>query len=204
MAKRPDTELLIITATLRLAAEEGWRRVTLSRIARAAKIKPDDLRARFSSRRAILDAFAARINQQVLDNAAGDGETIRDTLFDLIMCRLDALAPFKYELRAMLPGSPAALRSCDPLIALFGLCALRRAMKLTLESAGVSNRGLKGLVKLKALELVYLNALRVWFDDETAASDRVMAELDKSLARLESLAESFLIRRSGGEAAKSI
>jgi len=202
MAKRPDTELRIITATLKLAAEEGWRRVTLSRIAGAAKIKPNDLRARFSSRRAILDAFAARINQQVIENATGDGETIRDTLFDLIMCRLDALAPFKHELRAMLPGSPAALRSCDPSIALFGLCALRRAMKLTLETAGVSNRGLKGLVKIKALEVVYLNVLRVWFKDDTGALDTVMAQLDNSLGRLESLAEIFLVHRSGSEAAK--
>ncbi|MEE2760838.1 MAG: TetR family transcriptional regulator [Pseudomonadota bacterium] len=204
MAKRPDAELRIITATFKLAAVEGWRRVTLSRIAGAAKIEPDDLRAHFSSRRAILDAFAARINQQVIDNATGNGETIRDTLFDLIMCRLDALSPFKHELRAMFPRSPAALRSCDPSIVLFGLCALRRAIKLTLETAGVSSRGLKGLIKIKALELVYLNALRVWLEDDTSTLDTVMVQLDNSLARLESLAETFLVRRRDGKTVKSI
>ena len=46
-----------------------------------------------------------------------------------------------------------------------------------------------------ALMLVYLNALRIWLGDETGTMDKVMAQLDKSLARLESLAGSFLARR---------
>jgi AcrR family transcriptional regulator len=205
MAKRPDTDWRIITAALKLGAEEGWRRVTLAGIAKAAKIPLDKLSARFPDKRAILDGFAARINQQVLDAAPDDGKTVRDRLFDLIMCRFDALEAHKEPLRAMLPNSHACaaggLAKADPALAIYGLCAARRAMKLTLETAGVSTAGLFGAVKIKALMLVYLNALRIWLGDETGTMDKVMAQLDKSLARLESLAGSFLARRPGdGEA----
>ena len=208
MAKRPDTDWRIITAALKLGAEVGWRRVTLAGIAEAAKIKPDDLRARFPSRRAILEAFAERISQQTLDAATPEGETIRDRLFELIMCRFEALAPHKDQVRAMLPGLPkraggsaggGAGGGTDPCIALFGLCAARRAMKLTLATAGVSTAGWLGAVKIKALTLVYLNALRIWLGDDSGAMDKLMARLDKSLARLERLAGSVIARPGSGD-----
>ena len=203
MAKRPDTDWRIITAALELGAEAGWRRVTMAGIAEAAKIKPDNLSARFADKRAILDGFWARINEQVLKTAAADGETIRDRLFDLIMCRFDTLETHKSHLQAMLPNTPCRLAGTDPYIALHGFCAARRAMKLTLETAGVSTSGLFGGVKIKALMLVYLNALRVWLGDDTGTMDKVMAQLDNSLARLESLAGSVHARRQGGGEAQA-
>jgi AcrR family transcriptional regulator len=198
MAKRPDTDWRIITAALQLGAAEGWRPLTMDAIAEAAKIKPDDLRARFASKRAILDGFAARIDQQVLDTAADDAETIRERLFDLIMCRFDALAPHKETLRAMLPDAPSKLAVADPGMALHALCASRRAMQSTLEAAGVGTSGLLGRAKIKLLMVVYFNALHIWLGDETGTMDKVMAQLDKSLARLEGLAETFLARRGAG------
>ena len=191
MAKRPDTDWRIITAALQLGAETGWRPLTMDAIAEAAKIKPDDLRARFATKRAILDGFAARIDQQVLDAAADDGKTIRERLFDLIMCRFDALEPHKANLRAMLPDAPSKLVGADPRLAVHALCVSRRAMKSSLEAAGAD-------AKIKALMAVYGGALRIWLFDETGTMDKVMANLDKSLARLEGLAETFLARRGSG------
>lgn len=199
MAKRPDTDWRIITAALQLGAEAGWRPLTMDAIAGAAKIKPDDLRARFATKRAILDGFAARIDSQVLERFADDGETIRERLFDLIMCRFDALEPHKEHLRAMLPDAPSKLAGADPRMAVHALCASRRAMKSALEAAGVGTSGLLGRAKIKALMAVYLGALRVWLFDETGTMDKVMAQLDKSLARLEGLAETFLARRRSGD-----
>ena len=198
MAKRPDTDWRIITAALQLGAETGWRPLTMDAIAEAAKIKPDDLRARFATKRAILDGFAARIDQQVLDAAADDGKTIRERLFDLIMCRFDALEPHKANLRAMLPDAPSKLAGADPRLAVHALCASRRAMKSSLEAAGVGTGGWLGHAKIKALMAVYGGALRIWLFDETGTMDKVMANLDKSLARLEGLAETFLARRGSG------
>ncbi len=198
MAKKPDTDWRIITAALQLGAVAGWRPVTMDAIAKAAKIKPDDLRARFASKRAILDGFAVRIDNQVLERFANDGEAIRERLFDLIMCRFDALAPHKEDLRAMLPDAPSKFAGADPRLALHALCASRRAMKMSLKAAGVGTSGLLGRAKIKVLMAVYLGALRIWFDDEAGSMDKVMANLDKSLARLEGLAETFLARRGAG------
>ncbi|MDP6430468.1 MAG: TetR family transcriptional regulator [Rhodospirillales bacterium] len=197
MAKKPDTDWRIITTALKLGADEGWRRLTLARIAEAAKIPLADLNARFSSKWAILNGFSLRIDQQALKAAGDDGSSIRDRLFDLIMCRFDTLHPHKSQLRAIARDVVPA----DPISGLCGLCAMRRAMTKTLEAAGVSTTGLLGRIKIKALSLAYLDAFRVWLMDDSETQDRVMARLDKSLARLEHLADTFITPgRPGGDA----
>ena len=60
-----------------------------------------------------------------------------------------------------------------------------------LEAAGISSVGLAGSLRIKGLALVYLNALRVWLEDDSPDMARTMAAVDKGLRRAEQLARSL-------------
>ena len=91
-------------------------------------------------RRRSWSALSRQVDRQVLAGLeTGADESTRDRLFDLIMKRFDALAPYRDGLSAV-----ARDAGRDPLAALCGLGQLARSMALMLEAAGVSSSGLAG------------------------------------------------------------
>ena len=177
-----DRRRRIVDAALQLAATEGWRDLGLARIAETAGVSLAELHAAFPLRGCILDAFIRRIDEQVLVAGPADsGDGVRDRLFDLLMRRFDALAPYKAAVAAILRDS------LDPSVGLVGLPALARSMAWTFEAAGMPVAGLAGLLRIQGLALIYANAVRVWLRDDTADLAKTMAALDKGLRRAESL-----------------
>ena len=89
--KRKDAPQAIIESALTLAASRGWARVGLGDIAEAAEVSLAELRAEFSSKSAIVAAYAAAIDREVL--AARDpempGRPATERLFDVLMKRFD-------------------------------------------------------------------------------------------------------------------
>jgi AcrR family transcriptional regulator len=181
MAKKADRAALIVDAALRLAARDGWQALSLAAIAAEAGISVLQLYAVFRSKTAILDAFHRRIDAAVIAGAGeAEGERPRDRLFDAIMRRFDALAPYKTAVRAIARDAPA-----DPLAALWGVPALLNSMGWMLELSGVSASGWRGRARAKLLLGIYLSVLRVWFADDTADMTKTMAALDARLRRTE-------------------
>ena len=186
--KRSDLPLSIIESALKLAAERGWARVGLGDIAEAAGVSLAEMRDHFSSKRAIVAAYTARIDREVL--AARDpemeGRPATERLFDVLMKRFDLLNAHK-------EGVGAILRSCptDPEAILCGPVTLRRSMRWMLEAAGLSSAGLRGRLRVKALEALYLSMLPVWLRDDSEDMARTMAVLDRRLGRLDNMTRSL-------------
>lgn len=181
-AKPGDLPSRLIDAALALAAERGWRDVTLRDIGAAAGVGLAEAHAVFPSRQAVLNAFARRIDAEVLageEPGATEGGA-RDRLFDVLMRRFDALAPYRTGLANIL-----ADQARDPLAVACGLCLLRRSMACMLEAADLSAAGLRGALRIKGLSAAYLAALRVWLRDESEDHAATMAALDRSLGRLD-------------------
>jgi len=184
-AKPADVPSRLIEAALTLAAERGWRDVTLHDIADAAGVGLAEAHAIYPSRQAVLSAFARRIDAAVLageEPGAAEGGA-RDRLFDVLMRRFDALTPYKAGLANVL-----ADQARDPLAVACGLCLLRRSMSCMLEAADLSAAGLRGALRIKGLSVAYLAALRVWLRDESEDHAATMAALDRDLARLDRVA----------------
>jgi AcrR family transcriptional regulator len=187
----------IIDTTLELVAGRGWRHVALGDIAAAAGLSLAQLYAIFPSKVAVLDAFERRINEQTLAGGTDAGETIRDRLFELVMRRLDALAPHKQAVRALvrdLPRDPAAALCTGP--------RFLNAMRWMAESAGVETGGIAGLLRVNGLAAVYLATLRAWLGDESADQAKTLAALDRALKQAEFWARSLpgFARRPGAAA----
>lgn len=173
----------IIDTAFALAVQRGWRDLSLAEIAEAAGVPLTRLYALFPSKQAILNGFSDRVDAAMLAEGVEGLETpARDRLFDVVMRRLDALQPHKEAL-----GIIHQDQFRDPLAACCGLTRLRRSMVLTLEAAGFSTTGLRGILRVKGLAAIYLATLRIWLRDDSEDMARTMAYLDGQLARVDGL-----------------
>jgi AcrR family transcriptional regulator len=183
MAKKTDPKKHVIDTALELAAQRGWRSLTLAEIAEAAGLSLAQLHAQFASKPAILLALNGLVDEAMLAGGPTDGATPRERLFEVLMRRFEALEPHKDGVAAALRDGPD-----DPATALCGGLRLLRSMAWTLEAAGIGSAGLLGFARTKVLAGIYLSTLPVWLRDDSADLGRTMAALDRRLARAESIA----------------
>jgi hypothetical protein len=119
------------------------------------------------------------LDRKVLASASGDmaEEPPRERLFDVLMRRIEALAPHK--------ASPLAaeIGACNPglALALNGLAV--RSQQWMLTAADIDAAGPRGMVRAQGLALLFASVLRTWVDDEDEGLARTLAALDRALAR---------------------
>ncbi len=173
----------IIAAFMDLLAEKPFERIGLAEIAARAKVSLAQLRGEFDSTLAIISAHMKETDREVL--AGGDSdmaeEPPRQRLFDVLMRRLEALAPYKPALRSLIRS---ATRNPGLALALNKLSVRSQQWMLTAADIGAS--GPKGLLRAQGLALLFAQVLRVWLDDDDPGLARTMAALDRALMRGES------------------
>jgi AcrR family transcriptional regulator len=168
-----------VDALMALLAEHSFEQIGLAEVAGQAGIKLSQLRAEFGSTLAILAAHIKDIDRAVL--AGGDAdmaeEPVRERLFDVLMRRLEALAPYKEAMRSILRS---ARRNPGLALALNAMAV--RSQHWMLEAAGIGASGPRGALRAQGAALMYARVLLVWVDDDKAGLDRTMAALDRGLA----------------------
>ncbi|HWC94269.1 MAG TPA: TetR/AcrR family transcriptional regulator, partial [Pseudolabrys sp.] len=107
-------------------------------------------------------------------------EPPRERLFDVLMRRLEALAPYKEAVRSVMR---AARR--NPGLALTLNAMAVRSQSWMLEAAGIGAHGPRGALRAQGAALMFARVLSVWVDDEEDGLDRTMAALDRGLASAE-------------------
>lgn len=179
-----DPREAIVEALLELAGERNWEDVSIADVATRANLSLSAFRDLFPSKGAALAAFWRKIDKIVLDGTDGSlaEEPIKERLFDVLMRRLDALAPYKHGMEGI-----AAWTRSDPIAA----AAVNRldvnSMRFMLEAAGADSEGAVGALKLQGLALAWERVLRVWLRDGDQGLAKTMAALDRELSRGEKL-----------------
>ena len=170
-----------IDALMALLAEHGFEDIGLAEVAGRAGLKLSQLRAEFGSKLAIYAAHIKDIDRAVL--AGGEDmtdEPPRERLFDVLMRRLEAMAPYKEAVRSMLNSA----RRDPPLAMALNALALR-SQRWMLEAAGINAAGPQGALRAQGAALLFGRVLGVWLHDDDPALDRTMAALDRGLASAE-------------------
>ena len=170
----------IIDAFMALLAEKSIEQIGFAEIAKGAGVSLSDLRGAFGSTFAILAAFVKQIDRAVLagDDADMAEEPPRERLFDVLMRRLEVLAPNKAAVRSLMrsvsrnPGLALALNSLGV-----------RSQQWMLTAADIAASGPRGRVRAQGLARLFASVLRTWVDDEDPGLARTMAALDRALAR---------------------
>jgi AcrR family transcriptional regulator len=170
----------LVEAAMELAAEKDWRDITLAEIAHHAGVSLADARAVIACRGDVLRILRRRIDAELLaslEKEPPQGEPI-DRLFDIIMRRLELLAPYRAAVRRLLTQPVSVLAEC-PLLAPGALLSQR----WMLAAAELERPGVEGCMKTLGLELVWLKTLRAWVEDDDPGLAKTMATLDGALRR---------------------
>ena len=175
-----DTRGKIVDALMELASERRFEEISVRDISKAAGVSLADFRDAFPSKGAVLAGFTRRIDRIVLAQDDGElaDENPRERLFDVLMRRLEAMAPYREGLREV----TAWLRR-EPTAALAMNQVAMNSMRFMLEAAGIEAEGASGAIKLQGLSLAWARVLQIWLDDDEPALSKTMAELDRVLTR---------------------
>jgi AcrR family transcriptional regulator len=165
---------------MELAAERRFEEISVRDICKAAGVSLADFRDAFPSKGAVLAGFTRRIDRIVLaqDDGGISEENSRERLFDVLMRRLEALAPYREGLREVISW----LRR-EPAAALAMNQVTLSSMRFMLEAAGIEAEGASGAIKLQGLALAWARLLQIWLDDDEPTLSKTMAELDRVLTR---------------------
>jgi len=171
-----------IDALMALLGEHSFEEVGLAEVAGRAGLKLSQLRAEFGSTLAIVAAHIKDVDRAVLAGGAADmiDEPAREALFDVLMRRLETLAPYKEAVRSLLRS---ARRNPGLALALNAMAV--RSQAWMLEAAGIGASGPKGALRAQGAALMFARVLRVWLDDDEPGLDRTMAALGRGLTSAE-------------------
>lgn len=166
-----------IAALMALLAEQPFEDIGLAEVAGRAGLSLSQLRGEFGSTLAMLAAHMKDTDRAVLAGGSDmSEESARDRLFDVLMRRLDILAPDKDAIRSLLRS---ARRNPGLAFALNGLAL--RSQRWMLTAAGINTAGPRGALRAQGAALMFARVVGVWVDDDEPGLDRTMAALDRGL-----------------------
>ncbi len=174
----------IVAALLELAGERNWEDISLTEIAARAHVSLATFRECFPSKGAVLSAFVRKIDEQVLEGIGDEfaDEPPKERLFDVLMRRLDVLAPYRLGVEGIFEWTAR-----DPLAAAAVNRLMLNSMRFMLEAAGMDSEGPVGALKLQGLVIAWRRVLQTWFSDDDPGLAATMAVLDRELTRGEKL-----------------
>ena len=168
-----------IDAFMALLADRSFEQIGLAEVAGRAGIKLSKLREEFGSTLAIYAAHVKEVDRLVLDGGEADltEEPVRERLFDVLMRRIEALAPYKEAVRSLIRSARR-----NPSLAFAANAIAVRSQQWMLEAAGIPASGPRGALRAQGAALMFARVVGVWLDDEEEGLDRTMAALDRGLA----------------------
>ena len=139
-----------------------------------------DFRDCFPSKGAVLAGFSRRIDRAVLAQVAAElaDESPRERLFDILMLRLEAMAPYREGVR-----EAAAWLRRDPASALAMNQVVIGSMRFMLEAAGIEVEARRRDASSCRASRSPGRASSAWLDDDEPGLSKTMAELDRELTR---------------------
>lgn len=164
----------LIEAALRLAETRKWSDISLLDIAEAAGMPLVEVRKAVGSKSQLLAGFMRAIDDQVLKSvsARAPDQPARDLLFEVIMARFDALAPYKTAVKSIHASGMTDTTLITPFL---------NSQRWMLTAAGVQVDGPAGLVRTLGLGSLYAGVFSTWLADDDPGMARTMAALDHRL-----------------------
>jgi AcrR family transcriptional regulator len=170
----------IIAAFMALLAEKRFEEIGFGEISARAGLSLATCRGEFGSTLTIFAAHMKDLDRKVLAGASGDmaEEPPRERLFDVLMRRIEAMAPYREATRSLLKS---VARNPGLALALNGLALRSQTWMLT--AADIDAAGPRGMIRAQGLAMLFASVLRTWVDDEDEGLARTLAALDRALAR---------------------
>lgn len=178
----------IIEAFFALLGDKAFETIEPGDIASRAGVTLSTLRGEFDSKLGIISARMRQLDRTVLEGGDPDlaQEPPRERLFDVLMRRLEAMAPLRPALRSLMRSA-----RCNPALALALNGLAVRSTRWMLTAANIPVAGPRGIMRSQGLAVLFADVLRTFVNDDDQGLSRTMAALDRALSRGER-AVSFL------------
>src|ERR1700720_2824633 len=153
----------IVEAFFALLAEQSFEDIGYAEIAARAGVSLATFREEFGSKLPIVAAHVKATDRKVLagDDADMVEEPPRERLFDVLMRRLETLAPDKAAIRSLMRS---ARRHPGLALALNSLAVKSQQRMLT--AANIDAAGPRGMLRAQGVALLYARVLRTFVDDD--------------------------------------
>jgi len=181
--QEPSRRDQIVDTAIGLAETSDWESIRLAEVAARLDITLDDIRAEFSEKDQLVDAWFDRADRAMLaDAAASAGLDLdcRQRLHRAIMVWLDALAGHRKVTRQMILGrlEPGHLHIQFP-----ALLRISRTVQWLREAAGYDASFPRRALEETAHTSIYLATFAFWMLDDSLHAERTARFLQKQLER---------------------
>ncbi|MBX9778392.1 MAG: TetR/AcrR family transcriptional regulator [Xanthobacteraceae bacterium] len=169
----------IVAAFMAIMAEKRFEDIGFAEIARRAGVSLSELRGKHASKIEMLAAYMRDVDRAVLDGI-DEGladEPPRERLFDVLMRRLDIMAPDKAAVKSLWQS---ARFNPGLTLAVNGLAT--RSMQWMLTAADISATGPKGMMRAQGLTWLFGSVMNSWADDNDPGQAKTLAALDRALS----------------------
>jgi AcrR family transcriptional regulator len=195
MATKLSPEDKLVTAALAAIEKGGWKALSLTALARKAKIPPATLYDLCPDKRALLQLIAKRIDIAALERAVEPDDSIppRDRAFDAIIGCFESMTPLKPAIaviHADSKGDPGAIFDVFP-------ATVRSAFWIA-DSAGLPTTGWQGFLVTRGIGVLLAESMGIWLEDGEDLA-KTMAHVDRRLRLIEEWTERLQNARAGDD-----
>ena len=173
----------IVDAAISIAESKGWEAVRLHEVAKSLSISLEDIRAEFSEKDQLVDAWFDRADSAMLQDAAGGMPSqisCQQRMHRAIMTWLSALSSNRKVTRQMILGKfePGHVHLQFP-----GLMRISRTVQWMREAAGYDAGFPRRAVEETIHTSIYLATFSYWMFDDSRHAERTAGFLQKQLER---------------------
>ena len=181
----PDSMIkeAILYKALELLQRILWPDLEMIMLAQEMEISATQLYERIPHKADLLKGFVEIIDEKMREtyeaSSQHSGITQQDQLFDIIMCRLEAIQPYKKAFKNLycaLWTTPFQTFETFP--------KFFNSLQKILEMASISTNGILGVIKIKAFAIVYGIILKEWLKEENSQPSDMMIEIDRLLKQI--------------------
>jgi AcrR family transcriptional regulator len=193
MATKLSPEDKLVTAALAAIEKVGWKALSLTALARKAKIPFATLYDLCPDKRALLALIAKRVDIAALERAVEPDETIppRDRAFDAIIGCFESMTPLKPAIAVIHADSKG-----DPAVIFDVLPATVRSAFWIADSAGLPTTGWQGFLVTRGIGVLLAESMGIWLEDGEDLA-KTMAHVDRRLRLIEEWMERLQNARTG-------
>ena len=174
----------ILSAALEVASMRPWEFVSLIEIADSAGLQVNDITSIYATKSDILEAIIDDLDNEVALSFPDYDEDVpqRDRIFDVLMERFDIANPHRdAHISFFKSFGWTKNESCAD------IRLMKKSMNRMAECAGLDTNGLYGSMTVTGLLMAYLWVALTWMNDTSPDLGKTMAELDKTLGRIDML-----------------
>ena len=172
------TKKKVIQLSFKLIEKIGWSGFSLEKLSTLEKISLDELKDLIVSKNNVLSEYSKMIDQDVeaiIDIEDFKDSSVKDNLFELLMCRFDSMNKYKKALQKIIESGK------DPILVKNIMCNVMNSLDFYLEFSGAYDGTFFDNFKKKTFLLIYAYCFKIWLKDNSNDLSHTMSELDRLL-----------------------